>query len=294
MNRRTFLQSLLAGSVCYGAPAQGRLLAQAYVWQQWASSNKKKLAEAIDEIFPATRRAGYHHMELTSAFFAPDIRERTISLAQASGLDVPIVYHGGTLHEPDAAAKTIAEALEFADVAKPLGVKAVNTNANPKAGRAPKTEDELAAQAKALNTFGEKLHDRGLQFQLHSHDPELAQNAREWRYMLNHTDPKLVSLCADVHWLFRGGQDPYALMAEAGKRVASLHLRNSVNKTWSESLGDGDVDYRRVASILHKSGIKPYLVVELAYEKETHPTHKVEEDMLSSRTYAEKVFGVKA
>jgi inosose dehydratase len=294
MQRRTFLQTLLAGSVCRGAQQEGRLLAQAYVWQQWAGTKKMKLGEAVDEIFPATARAGYHHMELTSNFFAADIREHTIEVVRKAGIDVPIVYHGGTLHEAAAADKTINEALEFAESAKPLGVKAVNTNANPKAGRAPKTDEELAVQAKALNTFGEKLRDRGLRFQLHSHDPELAQNAREWRYMLSHTDPKLVSLCADVHWLFRGGQDPYALLEEAGKRVASLHLRNSTNKVWSESFGDGDIDYRRVAAILKKVGIRPYLVVELAYEKDTQPARGLEEDLRLSRAYTEKVFGVKA
>ncbi len=282
---------MLGGSACLGAPPEGRLLAQAYVWQQWAATNKKTLGDAIDEIFPATRRAGFRHMELTSVFFAPDIRERTIALAQAAGIDVPIVYHGGVLHEAAAADTTIAEALEYAETGKRLGAKALNTNANPKPGRAAKTDNELAVQARALNTFGEKLRDRGFRFQLHSHDAELAQGAREWRFMLTHTDPKLVSLCADVHWLFRGGQDPYALLAEAGKRVASLHLRNSNNRIWSEYLGDGDIDYRRVAAILRKSGIKPYLVVELAYEKETQPTHSLEDDLRDSRTYTEKVFG---
>lgn len=298
MQRRTFLQALFAGGATFAAApdthGSARILAQGYVWQQWAGTNKKKLGEAIDEIFPATRRAGYRHMELTSNFFTPEVRERTLAVAEKSGIDVPIVYHGGTLHDAAAADKTIADAIEFAQAAKPLGVKAVNTNANPKAGRAPKSEEELAVQAKALNRFGEKLRDCGLKFQLHSHDPELAQNAREWRYMLTHTDPQLVSLCADVHWLFRGGQDPYALLEEAGKRVASLHLRNSVEKHWSESFGEGDVDYRRVAKILRKTGAKPYLVVELAYEKETQPKKTLEEDLRESRLYTEKVFGVKA
>jgi len=298
MQRRTFLQALIASGTSFAAAPDGRgiaqVLAQGYVWQQWANTNKKKLGEAIDEIFPATRRAGYRHMELTSSFFTPDLRAGTIAAAEKAGIDVPIVYHGGTLHEAAAADKTIGEAIEYAEAAKRLGVKAVNTNANPKAGRAAKSEDELAVQAKALNRFGEKLRDCGLKFQLHSHDPELAQNAREWRYMLTHTDPKLVSLCADVHWLFRGGQDPYELLAEAGKRVASLHLRNSTQKFWSESFGEGDVDYRKVARILRKTGAKPYLVVELAYEKETQPKKGLEEDLRLSRLYTEKVFGVKA
>ena len=285
---------MVASGVAFGAQPEGRLLAAGYIWQQWAGTNKKKLGDAVDEIFPATARAGYRHMELPSAYFAPDIREHTIEVIRKSGIDVPVLYHGGMLHERAGAEKTISDALELAEVIKPLGVKAVNTNANPKPGRAPKTDDELAAQASALNLFGEKLKDRGLRFFLHSHDPEMAQNAREWRYMLTHTDPKLVSLCADVHWLFRGGQDPYALLEEAGKRVASLHLRNSANKVWSESFGDGDIDYRRVAAILRKSGIKPYLAVELAYEKDTRPSHNLEDDLRESRAYTEKVFGVRA
>ncbi|HEY3841059.1 MAG TPA: TIM barrel protein [Bryobacteraceae bacterium] len=294
MKRRTFLQSLLAAGEALGAQQEGRLLAAGYVWQQWAGTNNKKLGDAVDEIFPATARSGFRHMELPSAYFSPDVREHSIEAIRKSGIDVPVLYHGGTLHERAAAEKTIAEALEFADAVKSLGVKAVNTNANPKAGRAPKSDGELAAQAAALNLFGEKLKDRGLRFFLHSHDPEMAQNAREWRYMLTHTDPKLVSLCADVHWLFRGGQDPYALLEEAGNRVASLHLRNSTNKIWSESFGDGDIDYRRVAAILRHSGVRPYLVVELAYEKETRPVRSLEDDLRESRTYTEKIFKVKA
>jgi inosose dehydratase len=295
MQRRTFLQAMLASSAGFAAaPDGGRVLAQCYVWQQWANTSKKKLAEAVDEIFPATRRAGYRHLELTSTFFTPEIREKSIATIQKEGFTLPILYHGGTLHEAAAADKTIADALEFADCAKRLGLKAVNTNANPKAGGAPKTDEELVVQAKALNRFGEKLREKGLSFQLHSHAPELANNAREWRYMLSHTDPKLMSLSADVHWLFRGGQDPYALLQEAGKRVASMHLRNSTNKVWSESFGEGDIDYARVAKIIKKIGVKPYLVVELAYEKDTKPAHTVEENLRASRIYTEKIFGVKA
>ena len=298
MQRRNFVRlaaiSPFAEGLVMATSAPQRLLVQAYVWQQWAAARNKKLGEAIEDMFPAVRRAGYRHMELPSAFFAPDFRERTVALVKASGIDVPILYHGGAFHEPDAANKTIAEALDYAEFAKPLGVQMVNTNANPKPGGLSKSDAELATQATALNTFGEKLLSRGLRFELHSHAPEMAQNAREWRYMLTHTDPKLVSLCVDVHWIFRGGQDPYALLAEAGKRVASLHLRNSVDKIWSESFADGDVDYRRIAAILQKEEIKPDLVVELAYDKETHPARTLEADLRDSRVYAEQLFGVKA
>src|SRR5262249_21123484 len=158
------LSPLLARA--FGATAEGRLLLAGYIWQQWANSHNKKLGEAIEDIFPSTQNAGYHRMELTSLFFAPEIRIRTIALAQTCGIDVPILYQGGILHESAAADQTIAEGLDYANVAKVLGARMLNTNANPKKGSAAKTDRELAVQARALNTFGEKLRDRGLRFEL--------------------------------------------------------------------------------------------------------------------------------
>jgi inosose dehydratase len=80
------------------------------------------------------------------------------------------------------------------------------------------------------------------------------------------------------------------LLKEAGQRIANLHVRNSVNGIWSESLGDGDVDYRAVAQFLKSIKYQGLIGVELAYEKDTNPTRPLEEDIRISREYAEKVF----
>ena len=52
----------------------------------------------------------------------------------------------------------------------------------------------------------------------------------------------------------RGGQDPMTILREAGKRIASLHVRNARNGVWLEELSDGDVDYREVALWLKEIG----------------------------------------
>jgi inosose dehydratase len=122
----------------------------------------------------------------------------------------------------------------------------------------------------------------------------MRENAREWYYNLAHTDPKLVSICLDVDWLKRGGQDPMTLLKASGSRLASLHLRNAQKGVWTESLGDGDVDYTQVAAHLKQTGYAGYLVVELAYEKATELTRSLEEDLRLSRVYAEKTFGIRA
>jgi len=150
----------------------------------------------------------------------------------------------------------------------------------------------LETEAANLNRLGQHLKERGMRLMLHQHDPDMEENAREWRSNLRHTDPKLLWFCVDVHWVFRGKQQPMELLKEAGQRIASLHLRNSVKGVWSESLGDGDVDYRAVAKFLHQIKYKGFLAVELAYEKDTNPTRPLEEDLKLSREYAEKIFGI--
>jgi sugar phosphate isomerase/epimerase len=59
-----------------------------------------------------------------------------------------------------------------------------------------------------------------------------------------------------------------------------------------EDFGPGDVDYAPVAEYLHQINYKGFLVVELAYEKDTAMTRGLEEDLLRSRVYTEKVFGL--
>ena len=128
---------------------------------------------------------------------------------------------------------------------------------------------------------------------VHHHTPELVENAREWRHQLANTDPKLVGCCVDVHWAYRGGQEPMAFLREVGGRLDSLHLRNSKGGVWMEDFNDGDVDYHKVAEYLKETGYNGYLVVELAYEKGTTITRSLEEDLKASRLYTEKVFGLK-
>jgi len=204
--------------------------------------------------------------------------------------EVPVVYHGATFHDADAVEQSIAEILTTADAAKKLGAGWINTNCNPKKNRERKTGQELTFEANSLNRLGRQLKERGMRLMLHQHDPDMAEGAREWRSNLQHTDPKLMWFCVDVHWVYRGKQDPMELLKEAGQRIANLHVRNSVNGVWSESLGDGDVDYRAVAQFLKSIKYQGLIGVELAYEKDTNPTRPLEEDIRISREYAEKVF----
>ena len=145
-----------------------------------------------------------------------------------------------------------------------------------------------------MNRLGEALKKGGVTLLIHQHSPEMAEKAREWRFVLKHTDPALVAFNLDLDWVFRGGNQPLELLEEAGPRVLSTHIRSSRKGVWSEAVGDGDIDYAAVAQSLRKRGYTGYLVAELAYETQTQVTRSLVEDLRVSRLYIEKTFGVKS
>jgi inosose dehydratase len=302
LTRREMIAASAASLLSLGTPAdafaaravRSRISVEGYIWQQYMATKKEKLADGLDEIFKMARDAGFHNIELNNGYFTADLRDRTISLLKANGLAMPSVYVGGAMHEESAAAVTTQQSLEIARLCKAVGCHAVVGDPSPKPKGAQKTDDELAVQARMLNKLGEALASEGFQFWVHNHDAEMADNAREWWSNLKQTDPKYVWMCIDLDWVHQGDQDPLGLLRAAGKRVACLHLRNSANKLWLESLTDGDIDYRQIAAYLKSAHLEPLLMVELAYRPNTAITRPLLQDLRLSRAYAEQVFHVKA
>ena len=286
--RRQWLVSAAALPAAARPAYKPQLAVQFYVWTQQFRQEKKTIAQGVEEAFAAVARAGYTRVDLTSPFWAPEVREKTRALLKQYHLEAPVVYNGGPMHEPAAAEKTIADTLAVAEVAKAAGARALTFNPSPLKVR--KTDEQLAVQAKFLDRLGAGLRERKLDLMIHQHAPEMAENAREWRHELANTDPKLVKFCLDVDWVKRGGQDPMTLLRECAPRLRSLHLRTMRQGVWQEEFAAGDVDYSQVAAYLREIGFQGWLVVELAYEKETRITRTLEENLRRSREYAGKLF----
>jgi len=295
MSRRELLAAPLLPAFSAGNPVayRPRLAAAFYVWTQQFRTQNKTLAEGIPEALAATRRAGYRAVELMAQCLTPDVGDITLRALRENRLEMPSVYNGGPMHTAAEAEQTIAETLRLAAAAKPAGAYLLNFNPSPKPNKERKSDAELDAQARYVNALGEKLHLQGFRLHLHHHDPEMADEAREWRHLLNHTDPKLVGFCLDLDWVRQGGQQPLAILKEAGTRLLSLHLRNSHDGVWTEDFGEGDIDYQAVAGHLKQIGFQGLLIVELAYRKETRITRSLEENLRLSRQFAEKVFGLR-
>lgn len=197
------------------------------------------------------------------------------------GLEMRSIYVGTELHDAQQAPKSIDSVLAVAEKAKGLGTRIIVTNPDtlprgPQGGPVDKDDAQLETQAKALDDLGRQLANAGLTLAYHNHDAEMRQSAREFHHMMLATDPAHVTLCLDAHWIYRGagnsGVAVYDIVKLYGRRVSELHLRQSAGGVWTETFGDGDIDYARIAGALAELGLRPHLVLEQAVEKATPAT----------------------
>jgi len=270
-------------------PTGLRVATQIYAWNvEWAREGKnpdKQLPQTLAEV----RKAGFGAIEGWLNVFSTDERAmRFRELLWRNGLVLASVYHGGNLHEADAAERTIATVLEWADRAKDFPGLFINFNC---AADENKSDEALRLQAENVNRLGRELQKRGMRLVLHNHTPEMAHDAREFRAMVSLTDPKLVGFCLDIHWVKRAGRDPFEMIRLASGRIESVHLRNGNDGVWTEWLGEGkDINHRGAAQALKRAGFNGVLILELAYEQKTVQTRSLLENEARSRQYIEEVF----
>lgn len=277
------------------APVAARVpvvAAQMYVWVQEYQARGQKLEDHLDDAFAATAQAGYGAIQGWLSWFAtPEISNRTTTALSAHRLVMLAGYTDGPMHDGRAAA-TIDRIVDWAARARQHGVATVVMNPDVRTDRAEKTDDELAVQAANLDRLGARLRPLGVALAIHAHDPEMRSGAREWYSNLRRTRPENVGICLDIDWVYRGGQDPLALIKAAGSRLREVHLRASGDRVWLEDLSAGDVDYARIAAALRAARFTGTYTVELAYEKATVRTRSVEQNLARSRAFTRTVFGL--
>ncbi len=112
--------------------------------------------------------------------------------------------------------------------------------------------------------------------------------------MMCGTDAKLVTLCLDAHWIYRGSGNSAVALFDVlklyGPRITELHLRQSANGVWTEAFGEGDIDYALLAKRLKEIGVKPHLVLEQAVEAASPKTMNAVEAHRKGGEYARRVF----
>ncbi len=261
-----------------------------YWFTQLADREGRPFAELLPGYLAMVAEAGFSRVEgWLSDCETDEAAQALAARTGAAGLGLAGLYSGGALHG-EAAGGEVAAILTRAARAKAIGCPGISLNPDP-IGR-EKTDGELATQASALDDLGAGLREMGMWLGIHTHSPEMSHNAREFRWNLDATSPGNVGLCADFHWIYRGGGDPYALTERYADRIVTTHLRNSVEAVWAECFCPGDLDYGRIADLLDGAGYAGPLCLELALEGRTPDTRPPLENLKLSRAYLREVFGI--
>jgi inosose dehydratase len=302
-SRRAFLRrTTLAATSLLATPdviqAAGRhpvhLASNAYSWQVFYQREGRDFAQSGGDGLQDVVASGINGFE--PGVGGPDEIRRLIPLLKARGLEMRSIYVNSSLHEAAGAEHSIAQILAVAREVRPAGTRIIVTNPNPLRWGGPenKSDAQLRTQAAALDRLGQELAQLRMTLAFHNHDIELRQAAREFHHMMTGTDPRYVGLCLDAHWVYRGAGDSSVALFDVvqlyGSRVKELHLRQSRNGVWSETLGPGDIDYEALARALVRKRVKPHLVLEVAVEPGTPKTLDPVAAHRQSAEYARRVF----
>ncbi len=283
----------LAGQVAPAAETKLHVACNQFCWINMYQRAGKDFNADLDAGLAKVKQSGMDGLE--AMLDDPTSVERVARLLKKQGLAMRSFYTGAILHDSAASEASIERVVATAQKAKQLiGTQIVVVNPAPLPGK-DKSASQLETQATGMTRLGQRLAEQGLTLAYHFHAPAWRNNGREFHHVLNETDPKLVKLCLDTHWVYRGCgnnvQQVYDVVDQYAPRVAELHLRQSRQGIWTECLSDGDIDYRKVADGLRAQGVMPLLVVEQAVENGTPNTMDAVQSHRRSRAYVSDVFG---
>jgi len=282
--RRDFLSTLATISAAASLPVLGQkkssypypIACNSYNWITFYGRQNKSWGEDLDACFADLVKTGIPAYE--PSFTEAAGVQKIVPFLKKYSILMPSVYVNSLLHKSSEAEKSIASVLSIADEVRKLGTKIIVTNPSPISwgGNELKNDDELIEQAKNLEKLGNELRKRGLTLAYHTHDMEMKAGAREFHHVMLNTTPQNVAFCFDVHWMYRGSSNSQVAVFDVlklyGSRIVELHIRQSKEGIWTESFGEGDIDYRRLAEGLKARKLRPHLVIEQCVEAKTPNT----------------------
>ena len=153
-----------------------------------------------------------------------------------------------------------------------------------------KTEAELDAQAEMLQKVRTICTDHGIEANLHNHTYEVENDMHDLKGTLKRIPD--FKLGPDLNWLIRGGINPVDFINIYGTQIVYLHVRDQYKDgTWSEYVGQGDTDFKSIATALKAQNFHGQVAVELAFPNDFEPKNELREDWKLSRKFVQKTFG---
>jgi sugar phosphate isomerase/epimerase len=296
-SRRGFLATLAAGTASLasglragsGGLDRKKVLVGAHPWVYAAPLPRYDITPVLPTLFADFEYAGFDEVELMHTALRPDDAvERIGALSQKHRLPIVGTSFSGTMWDRSKHAEVLRDAELIVPRLAKLAGRTLGTSVESPGRR--KTEQELDAQAELLRKLISLCSNHGVMLNLHNHTYEVSDNLHDLKGTLARIPD--VKLGPDLNWLVRGGADPVWFIRTYGKQIVFLHLRNQYqNGLWSESLGEGDMDYPAIAQALKDVGFTGDAVVELAHERDFKLTRPLRESWKMSRQFVREKLG---
>ncbi|MHC4146203.1 MAG: sugar phosphate isomerase/epimerase family protein [Planctomycetota bacterium] len=304
LNRRCFLGSGatvaltvatggILGSSCRNtrnsAKLQKEVLVGGHPWVYAATQPNYDIYPVLDRIFADMHYAGLDGIELMhTALRHPDAVERIAALSDRHNLPVIGTSFSGAMWDRTQHEAVFDDARIVVTRLAELGGRTLGTSV----GRAPqtKTASQLDAQAKLLRRIMDLCRDNGIELNLHNHTYEVEDDIHDLAGTLARIPE--AKLGPDLNWLVRGGVNPVDFIEAYGDRIVFLHIRDqNADGTWSEAVGEGDMDYVTIGRALRAADFSGDAVIELAHERNFKPTRPLRDSLRMSRAYVGKTLG---
>lgn len=304
MNRRSFLGSgataaltVATGGIlasgCHGlqsiARSQKKVLVGGHPWVYAATQPKNDIYPILEPIFADMSYAGLDGIELMHTALRPADSVETIrALSKKHSLPVIGTSFGGNMWNREQHEAIFKDAQTVVNRLADVGGRTLGVSV----GRAPqpKTQAQLDAQAELLRRIIALCRNRGVVLNLHNHTYEVENDMHDLRGTLARIPE--VKLGPDLNWLVRGGVDPVTFISTFGRQIVFLHLRDQkADGTWSEAMGEGDMDYVAIGKALREVKFSGPAVIELAHESNFKPTRPLRDSFKMSRAYVKRTMG---
>ena len=296
LTRRSFIKaSALALAPLSGCTSDLQFLSGkkvkvgAHIWVYAARRPKYDVTPILPQIFSDLKYAGLDGVELMH-----DILRKTETVEQIAELseehELPVIgtsFYGDMWNRSQHQAVFDDAKVVIENLAK-LGGRTFGISV----GSAPakKTDQQLDDQAEMLRRVMAVARANGIEPNLHNHTYEVVDDLHDLKGTLARIPD--AKLGPDLNWLVRGGVDPVWFIKKYGRQIVFLHLRNQYkNGRWSESLGEGDMDYPAIAKALDEIKFSGTAVIELAHESDFEITRPLRESWKMSREYVREVLG---
>ncbi|MFC2090598.1 sugar phosphate isomerase/epimerase family protein [Bacteroidota bacterium] len=291
MKRIEFIKSTLGilGASAIGFPTMAmaaekkkKLLLYAHVWIYAAKQPGYDVSNILPQIFSDVKYAGLDGVETMEQPLRKEATTKIIGeLIEQYNLPLLGCSYGAEMWDKTKYNEISDDVEIIVRNMKKVKARTFGVSVGHPSGRL-KTEEELDAQSEVLLKLIAICEKNGVVLNLHNHTYEVENNLFDLKGTLKRIPD--VKLGPDLNWLLRANVDPISFLKEYKENIVFIHLRDQlINGNWSESIGEGDVNFKEIGKTIKSIDFKGDLVIELAHDNEFKPTRPIKESLKMSR-----------